>query len=652
MRRGPRFLWVLLLLFIQFYSYAEAPGPHRGAIHSLLSIDQGLLISAGEDGFINMWNQSQALERFQLSPWALHSMGLRPGRTQIAVIESMGIGRSRVSAWDYQSKERIFQTEFLDQITYLNYSAGGSYIILSGNGLGGTQTFIIHADTGALLSSLDLSSLSLAITGRTERVMVAYQTSGLLSYWDLSTGMEVERVQVPARLESPVLFGNNRFLGGFDSRGLLILDAVTGQELGRLEAIPRGILLSPGEELYCLELGAAGAILHRLELSPPRPLRIIESRPLPDLGDLQKIAGAEGSFYLANTRGEIYYLSDETEEPARLWHSEPRILREALPSSWAIGILTQEGLWGHIPLDYRELMNGDVLLLESALSYTHGAADTEIWDEPAFLAWQGGGIQRAGPLIIRPGGLLPLGGLSLRYSYLTGDLWAGRALVLDSFGLLSILDSQSGALLFNYTSSSAMDALFIDEDTVLLGRNAAGGQSPFLSVNVLTGETVSLFLDALLGHRVYRGPGGTIYGGLITQGEQGFSSAIYSLNLRDPSLSEILVYYRGEDTDYALAESGGNLATNLGDHRVGVYLPLRGAGRDPAFFLQRTEGLPYKISNGQDRWFILLDREGIISWHDSSTGELLAVFRLYEDYWTLERRGLYPGLKGPLRAPS
>ena len=49
-------------------------------------------------------------------------------------------------------------------------------------------------------------------------------------------------------------------------------------------------------------------------------------------------------------------------------------------------------------------------------------------------------------------------------------------------------------------------------------------------------------------------------------------------------------------------------------------------------------GLPLKIVDG-NRWFIVLDAEGSITWYNSQTGKLLAVFRLYPDLWVLERDG-------------
>jgi hypothetical protein len=41
-------------------------------------------------------------------------------------------------------------------------------------------------------------------------------------------------------------------------------------------------------------------------------------------------------------------------------------------------------------------------------------------------------------------------------------------------------------------------------------------------------------------------------------------------------------------------------------------------------------------------WFVTIDGEGGLTWHDNQTGKLHAVFRLYREGWILEDLS-YPG---------
>jgi hypothetical protein len=55
--------------------------------------------------------------------------------------------------------------------------------------------------------------------------------------------------------------------------------------------------------------------------------------------------------------------------------------------------------------------------------------------------------------------------------------------------------------------------------------------------------------------------------------------------------------------------------------------------------MERESGLPQKIISGGG-YFICLDSDGNITWHDPGTGKILALFRIYADTWVLEAQGV------------
>ena len=85
-----------------------------------------------------------------------------------------------------------------------------------------------------------------------------------------------------------------------------------------------------------------------------------------------------------------------------------------------------------------------------------------------------------------------------------------------------------------------------------------------------------------------------------------------------------------------MAESGGNFATTLGKGMATLYLNRRTGTEEGAVFLERNAGFPVEIIDG-GRYFVALDVEGCVNWHDNQTGKLLAVFRLYPNFWVLEK---------------
>jgi hypothetical protein len=205
-------------------------------------------------------------------------------------------------------------------------------------------------------------------------------------------------------------------------------------------------------------------------------------------------------------------------------------------------------------------------------------------------------------------------------------------------GNLRVINRDSGDMVFSYSAIGSQDASFIDRENIIVGRSAVSGNTPFLKINIVTGETVPLSYPAAIGARVYRGAGGGVYGaGVIRNGTE-TQTAIISLHTSNPARSRPLVEYGGEDTLFGMAESNGLLASNLGGGGAAVYR-IAGNGNLPVYPLERSPGLPGKILEGNRR-FILLDSEGNITWHDPETGKILALFRLYEDEWTLEKEGI------------
>jgi hypothetical protein len=134
------------------FSSDMLPGGHRGAITALLTDGYGNVFSAGEDGFVGLWRGQNAQERFQISPYGIRLLALRPGKTQIAAVKSDGHDIYRVSAWDYETRQNIFTLRFTDPISYINYSAAGGFLIVA-RARGHAGLVFIHSETGEILES-------------------------------------------------------------------------------------------------------------------------------------------------------------------------------------------------------------------------------------------------------------------------------------------------------------------------------------------------------------------------------------------------------------------------------------------------------------------------------------------------------------------
>jgi WD40 repeat protein len=595
------------------------PNTHRGAVTGLL-YDGDYVISAGEDGFVELWNPhtGAAERRFQISSAPVISITLRPGKKQIACLESDGIGFFRVSSWAYSSLQKNFVLEFRDPISYINYSAGGSFLIVAGNGRNGA--ILVDAETGALLPSPpDLTGpITFAATGRSERNMVVYSPEGSVSYWDLEQRRETNRFPGPVNMSSPILFGNRRFFAGIDSRGLVVVEAVSGRELARDTSVSRGTL-APDDKLdtgfLCLVPGGIvsfrilypeGKLQRTGFLSFPRGSQDI--RALAPAGDFTALGSAGGTVLLQESGGVLRPMEAKKQEP----------ITEIAVGRNLIAFFTGDRL-GYIPLNFSRLGDGSVLKLENAGAYTRLSPVPQ--DEgDRFILWNDTGARLSTGLVFDR---LPRRS-SIRSISALGD----RGLFLDSAGNISVLSLDTGDPVFSFSSIGSMDAAFLNEQEIVLGRSVLSGNSPFLMIDTFTGETLPLSYPATAGALLYRGGSGAVYAATVDEKEGERRTSIIRLDLSDSLRSPQLVEYRGEDTVFSIAEAGGILASTLGDGEAAAYT-LRGMVP-----FERGEGIPRSLAGG-DPCFIVLDRDGNISWHDPESGKMLAFFRLYQTEWIL-----------------
>jgi outer membrane protein assembly factor BamB len=624
----------------------EIPGGHRGEVTALICDERGRLLSAGADGFLNMWDRkgNAASERFQLSPYGITAMVLRPGKSEVAVIESDGLGLYRISAWDYESMKNLFTLRFRDPVTYINYSAAGNFLIAARSGRTGAA--FIHPETGEVLKSPEglAGSVTFAATGRSERTMISYMSTGILSYWDLESGEEIRRFMTPPNIASPVLIGNNRFFAGFDAGGLVVLDAVSGTVILRDSSIPQGTLISgnpEASEFLCISGQTDRFVLYHLNVNNSGRLETKNRRQVPPTlppisagaivsEDTAALGTADGGVLMFNRNGSARLMSARNQER----------ITEAAVSSQTLAFLSEGSKLGFLPLDYTLIDSGDTLRLGGASPYTAIASDPAA--DSGFLLWQPENT-RSFPVIKTLSGSPQSGNtqdafidkVTFRFPPRAVSVLENRCLFLDSVGNIAVTDQEAGELLFTFSAPGSQDAAFIDEANIIIGRSAGTGNTPFLMVNILTGETVPLPLPGTVGSDVYRGSSGAIYGGLVNRDGNSFKTSVIVINLSNPSQSQILVDYAGEDTQFAMAETEGSLASSLGG---GGALLYHVSGRAEAHSLERNSGLPRRLLNG-GRWFIQLDTEGSISWHDPRTGKILAVFRLYGGEWVLDREG-------------
>jgi len=633
-------------------------GKHTGAVTALFQ-DGNEIYSAGRDGFLEIWDirQARARERFQLSQLAILALDRHPARDEICLLESDGMGIYRVSAWNYKNREKLFSVRLSDPVGFVNYSGSGAFVIV---GCTGRSGFVfIDSRTGELLEAPDALSASLAFaaTGKSERSMVSYFSSGTLVYWGLASGERISGFTIPPNLSSPVIFGNNRFFAGVDSAGLAVINAATGELIGRHASIPADSLLAvASDELYCLVRQKPETSVYHFSVERTG---LHEKKFLPvQLDDAALISAfsAGETIALGMADGTVITL-DANGSSRPMSYNNQTLITAAAVSDSSIAFLTSDYELGFLPLDYTAFNAKYNPVREKHESYTRispllNQTNQTSESHDKFLLWQGRNT-RVVPLVVSADSDTPpvrISDISLRQPLRTVQVFEQRLLLLDTAGNLAILPFGGGTgRRFSFSFVGAMDAAFINRDRVLLCRSAVSGNSPFVLINVATGETVPLAWPCEAGVMAYRGSSGDMYAITIEEdtadeqsGDQGggqtgdqigggVKTVVIKLDTARPAQSQRLMEYLGEDIQSSLAEADARVAATIGGEGAFLY------DADVNIRFERTPGLPVHLYGAGDR-FILLDAEGSIAWYSAQSGSLLAVFRLYADEWTLQTR--------------
>jgi WD40 repeat protein len=629
---------------------------HSGAV-SAMAFDsvRNYVLTAGMDGFLGIWNVKtfSATDRFQASPYPIRSMILRPGKSQLALVESDGVGTYRVSAWDYGLKRNLFTLRFRDPITFINYSAAGNFLIVARSARAGVV--FIHPETGETLDSPpnQTGNISFAATGRSERTMMTYAASGQIAYWELNTGRMIQNSVAPPNLGSPVLFGNNRYLCGIDAKGLAVLDAVTGKEIARDRNVDRGRLfpVASSDLLEFMYLGTlhnsanrGNIVLAHYTITTNGTLEGSNRTTFSAMPLISSGAGAGGgSVALGAVDGGVWIFTTTHSEPQPMNRVKLTHINSTAISGDSLALLTEDNHLSILPLDFYLLRDRDTMTLESSRGNTHISGDSSA--SGRFLLWQSNDI-RSYPILISGAGTLGradviLGRLALRHPLRFASLLDNKILILDSMGNITVLSTETGSSIFTYTATDPLDISFFDSENIIVGHADLSQNSPFFLVNTITEETVPFNYPATVGAKLYRSADGSMYGGVVEGSSDSATTALLLLDIEDPEASRRLVEYQGEDTAFIIAQSGSSVASTIGGNG-----PTLHSNRGFVAF-ERSPSLPVNLI-GSEKYFIVLGRDGSISWHNNASGALLARLRLLETEWILDTtdRGM---IRGPLR---
>jgi WD40 repeat protein len=645
MKHFPTYVFLVILVFVsgpcsmaQIVRQRLPVAGHRGAVNAIVN-GGGTILSAGEDGFLQKWNvrSGVAEDRFQISALPLKAMVARPGKTEVAVIESDG-KQHLASVWDFSGKSKLFSVSLQREPNFIGYSDAGAFLFIAQSD--NTRLLCLDSVSGEVVQSIDVSgAVNLAATGRSERNAVLYQNSGVISYWNMADGGKIQERKTVSNLLYPILAGNNRFLCGVSAdsgnRGLFVIDAVSGGVLDYNSALTQGRLYqldSASSEFICISPQTE----EPLEAKDGRPLQIysfsIDAKGKLTLNKQSRFD--ERALCALVTKDSLFFGTEDgnlwtgAQRFVKLETKEHRRISSAAVSGDGVVLISVQGKLGRFPVDFHDIKD---------ISFTNAPYTNIAPAEKGFVLWRendwgtppifSSTADGAQDLVLeRPDERVPL-----RLVSTLGD----KALLLDAIGNIGVVSLTTGREIFSFSSMGAMDAIFLDEKNILIGRGDASGAAPFLKVNVQTGETVSIPFPANVGIKIYKGKSGSIFGTAITKDKNGTKTVVIRLDISNSKASSVIAEYPGEHIEASFAEIDGFVTAAIGESTV-VRFAVSFYGDAPLFdTLEQGSGFPVCFIEAND-FLLSIDVEGLLSWSDPKTGDLLAQLYLFDEDWMIE----------------
>ncbi len=539
-----------------------------------------MILSVGQDGILIVTNPKsrKVLHRIKVTNGKSHLFRSDPTGNRIALISSENDSYT-LSVWDWNDEKELYRFSFNAQPLYISWSTRGKYLVAGK--IDAPNILIIESKTGRQLSYLkNISSLyDMGYIGRTEKILMAYSSSGVIHYWDISASARKMTVNTLPDLQDIVVLqtGEKLNLLARNSDTLYTINRQTGavQSTLSIPGIIDTVIDASNGYLDVLVQTNSGSMVQQFTIIDGdfidrdyKPTKFLLQTPSPPVS----ITRDKDHTYIATSSGELFQHTElGLSEIIRdvLWYPQDsefyndqmyisnsrRILRFTSPFfnsnshedsnnlEKLTDNLTMSGLSvGGTGLEI--ISNGDVLL------WTEQTADKGIrvldFDYPADMKY-------------------------LMNNTMIQELEvidSEQTLTVDNTGTIRISDIQNGMILDKYTSLGILDASYSpDGNFVLVGRSVNKKNHASLErIEMSTKESSPIPDDRFIVYSI-TSDGQFFYTlGASRKNRGEMTTELRAHNIEDPAVSRLLARIDGEDFNAIVIpdQSDGGVYTTLG----------------------------------------------------------------------------------------
>ncbi len=540
----------------------------------------GMLLSVGQDGILIVTDPKsrKILHRIKVTNGKSHLFRSDPTGNRIALISSKN-DLYTLSVWDWNDEKELYRFSLNAQPLYISWSTKGKYLVAGK--IDTPNILIIESKTGRQLSYLkNVSSLyNMGYIGRTEKILMAYSSTGVIHYWDISASvlkMTVstlpdlqniivlqtgEKLNLLAR-KSDTLYTINRQTGAVQSKLSIpkIIDTVIDASNGYLD-----VLVKTDSGLMVQQFTIIDGDFIDRDYKPAKFLLQTTSPPVSITRDREHA-------YIATSSGELLQLTESgLSEIIRdiLWYPQDsafyndemyisnsrRIVRFTSPffntnsheDSSNLEELTNNLTMSGLPVGDTGLEiipNGDVLL------WAEQTADRGIkvldFNHPANMKYL----------------------MSNTMIHELEIIDSEQTLTVDNTGTIRISDTQNGMILNEYTSLGILDASYSsDGNFVLAGRSVNKKDHASLErIDMSTKESSPISDNRFIVYSITSDEQFFYTLGASRKSRTEMTTELRAHDIEDPAISRLLARIDGEDFNAIVIpnQSSGGVYTTLG----------------------------------------------------------------------------------------
>ncbi len=486
---------------------------HLGNVLDLLfDARRNLLVSAGDDGTVRVWNAPAGVlyRTLRVTRMAAQMIAVDPVNPRVAVVVSDGLRSFSLAVWDWEQEKQVLRVPLKDAPLFLRFSGQGSFIVFGESSWQSLEILDARTGTPVPFHPEGFGIIGFAETSKSEKTIMTYQVSGRISYWDIASGSLTLDVPTLPYLSRIRISQDRRYMVGCTGQEVVLIDALSGSVRGRAPFTGDASLdISPdGDRVAAVPIagGKPREWVVGAESLVPSPLAVTGGAGLDPDDAFQALSYGSDGLFLAGRSGAISempssgylravsrnvladltgfdarhgYLAVGSRDWIRIFQSD-LLLNGAQQPGFVRSILVDNPWKSPIKLSFLS----DTSLL--AWSGDDGPPRFAVIDLPAQLS-RDDAVASQSALRFRPlpsGFRAPLSDLSVLGNSLLG---------IETGGMVRMVDLATGASRFDARISALSAVVAVSPTELIGGRSAAlSSAGSLVRINTRTGETVEI----------------------------------------------------------------------------------------------------------------------------------------------------------------